>query len=158
MRRRHSIVYMYPVPGPVRLKTPGGRVVRICIPVLLEGGVGFYCLGRLASIVASSTLASLKSAIGKWLLLRYIEKLRRGVGEGRIKPGLILSCGNVENVDIVEHRLLGLRVLELKVSHTKGTYVISQADTPSEFREPVLSIKTHLEKECLDMNHQVVES
>ncbi len=60
----------------VRLKVPGRKAIRICIPVLLDNSLGFYCLGLLGSLLAASEFASVKSVLGKWITLKYLERLK----------------------------------------------------------------------------------
>jgi len=132
----------------VRLKVPGRKAIRICIPVLLDNSLGFYCLGLLGSFSATSEFASVKSALGKWITLKYLERLKSRKEKGS-KPDTVLYCSNIKTIHLKTHRLLGLESLELKIIDLLGReYIIGQADTLKEFKETILAIKDHLNSVC----------
>ena len=133
---------------PIRLKTPGMKGIRICMPELMPNGISFYCLGFLGSFFAASSFSSVKAVFGKWIAIKYLNRLKSRKAFGG-KPDIILYCSYIKSINHRKHKLLGLESLELRIlSRDKEEYIIGQADLSRGYRDTIIAIENHLRKVC----------
>ncbi len=129
---------------PVRVKMPGKRVIRICVPQLLSNGVGFNCLGVIGSLLVSSMLSSLRNVLGKTIALKYLDKL----GSRDDSFDTVVRCIDILSISSSHRKLLGLEEIILRINCTSGEHVVSQVDIGREYSRTIEVLERHLIETC----------